>query len=70
MYIEKTIIVNIVCSVLVIIRSQVTTDARNKTFGWGLIWCQFSAGESTTFLHPSATALLFFFFFSKYAHES
>lgn len=33
MCVKNTIIVNIVCSVLVIIRSQITTDARIKTFG-------------------------------------
>lgn len=38
MCIKKTIIVNIVCNVLVIIRFQITTDARIKTLE-GLIWC-------------------------------
>lgn len=69
MYIKKMIIVNIVCSVLVTIRSQITTDARIKTlegFGWALIWCHFSSSEATMFLHLSTTApplLSFFFFF-------
>lgn len=55
MCIKKTIIVNIVCSVLVIIRSEITTDASIKTLE-GLIWCHFSATETTLFLHPSTTA--------------
>lgn len=55
MCIKKKIIVNIVCSVLVIITSQITTDARIKTLE-DLIWCHFSAKEATMFLHPSTTA--------------
>lgn len=65
MYIKKMLIVNIVCSVLVIIRSQVTTDARIKTmvgFGWGWIWCHFIASKATMLLHPSTTALFVFCF--------
>lgn len=72
---KKAIIVNIVCSVLVIIRSQITTDARIKTLE-GLIWCHFSLSEATMFLHPSTTTppptptffcFLFVCFF-KWAH--
>lgn len=55
MCIKKTIIVNIVCSVLVSLRSQITTDARLKTLE-GLSWCRFSASEATMFFHPSTTA--------------
>lgn len=65
MCVKNTIIVNIVCSVLVIIRSQITTDARIKTLE-GLIWCHFSASEATMFLHPSTIAphhLFFVIFF-------
>lgn len=61
MCIKKTIIVNTVCSVLVI-RPDITIDARIETLE-GLIWCHFSASETTMFLHPSTTASFFFFFF-------
>lgn len=55
------IIVNIVCSVLAIIRSQITTDARLKTCGWGWIWCHFSEATLKLFtsVHHSPPPPLF-----------
>lgn len=69
MYIKKMIIVNIVCSVLAIIRSQITTDSRIKTCGWGWIWCHFS--EATMILHLCTTTppLFFIIIIIKYPHE-
>lgn len=66
MYIKKMIIVNIVCSVLAIIRSQITTDARIKIVagvGSGAILVKL---QCFYICAPQPPPL----FFIKYPHES